>query len=95
MEFGIELGDSREVGGADRARRVTARAHRVLKLRDRGFFEIEFRRPLCALGDNSRRNGTSDDRRRERRRAHMKERAATEAVRHPMLPVGGKMHPIM
>ena len=41
VEFGIELADAREVGCADRMRRARAGAHRVLKLSDGGFLELE------------------------------------------------------
>jgi hypothetical protein len=68
---------------------MPARSHRILESRDRRFFELEIGRPGVRWYGWSWRRSTRDDRRRERGRAHMKERAAAETVRHPGLLVEG------
>ena len=41
VELGIELGDARQIRDADGARSTRAGAHRVLKLSNGRFFELE------------------------------------------------------
>ena len=44
MERGIELGDAREVGGADGARGARAGAHGILELGDGDLFQVKIGR---------------------------------------------------
>ncbi len=44
MELGIELGDAREVGGADGARGARAGAHGILELGDGDLFQVKIGR---------------------------------------------------